>query len=133
MMADDLLSISRKLGIAPEAFVFLERGLEYTVRKQHGEPDPARPAESRHVTGRELCFGLRDYALQEYGLLARTVLKRWNIRETRDFGLMVYALIDAGRLQKNEEDSLEDFTNVFAFSTAFAPNLVLNAPAKAMS
>ncbi|MCC5831312.1 MAG: hypothetical protein JJU36_17880 [Phycisphaeraceae bacterium] len=124
-MSDDLGSIAGKLNIAPQAFLFLERGLEHTVRAHHGDADPSQPAESRHVSGRQLCWGLRDFALQEYGLLARTVLKRWNIRNTRDFGRMVFALIEAGRLQKTDEDRLSDFEDVFDFATAFNPSLVL--------
>ena len=74
---------------------------------------------NRHVSGRDLCFGLRDYALSRWGLLAPAVLKSWGIRETRDFGRIVFALIDCGVLQKQPEDRIEDFDAVYSFDTAF--------------
>ncbi len=105
------------LGLYPaEAFDFVERGLSYTVERLHGASIQDEP---RHVTGQELCFGLRDYALSQWGLLARTVLRRWNITTTLDFGRIVYALVDGGLMQKRPEDSIDDFRNVYDFATAF--------------
>ena len=51
--------------------------------------------------------------------LARTVLARWNIRRTYDFGRIVFAMVDNGLMQKTEEDSIEDFRDVFDFKHAF--------------
>lgn len=105
----------------PEAFDFVERGLSYTVDKIHGAMAASTPEEqeSRHVSGQELCRGLRDYALLQWGMLAQTVLRRWNITTTLDFGRIVYALVNNGFMQKREEDSVEDFRNVFDFTAAF--------------
>lgn len=74
---------------------------------------------NRHISGRELCWGLRDYALKRWGLLSRTVLDSWNIRSTVDFGRIVFAFIDFELMQKRAEDSLEDFQDVYAFGEAF--------------
>lgn len=74
---------------------------------------------NRHVSGADLCFGLRDYALSRWGLMAPAVLKSWDIRETRDFGRMVFALVDNGVLQKQPEDRIEDFNTVYDFDKAF--------------
>jgi uncharacterized repeat protein (TIGR04138 family) len=111
----------------PAAFEFVLAGLSHTVRSVHGaavaeqmasgEADP--DDESRHVSGRQLCLGLRDYALQRYGRLARTVLGRWNINETDDFGRIVFAMIEAKQLRKTEQDRFEDFQGVFQFDDAF--------------
>ena len=57
---------------------------------------------------------------RRYGPLARTVLDRWNVRCTADFGKVVFALIDVGVLRKTEDDSFEDFVDVYAFDEAFA-------------
>ena len=54
-------------------------------------------------------------------MLARTVLARWNIRATADFGEMVYLLIANGAMSKTDEDSLEDFRDVYDFDEAFTP------------
>ncbi|MFP4054862.1 MAG: Minf_1886 family protein [Phycisphaerae bacterium] len=108
----------------PEAFGFLHDGLNYAVEHVHGdappEPHPDDPdaPHGRHVTGQELCWALRDLALERWGMLARTVLRRWNLRRTIDFGNMVYLMIEHGFMRKTEEDSIEDFRDVFDFDEA---------------
>lgn len=74
---------------------------------------------NRHVSGQELSWGLRDYALDRWGLMARTALRRWGIKETADFGRIVFAMVDNGYMQKQPHDSLDDFRNVFDFEEAF--------------
>ena len=49
---------------------------------------------NRHVSGRELCWALRDYAIDRWGLMARLVLESWNIRQTVDLGRIVFGFID---------------------------------------
>ena len=113
-----LEQIVREDGRYPmEAYAFLHDGLNAAVKQAFGESGEAgRP---RHVTGRQLCIALRDLALQRWGMLARTVLKKWNIHSTMDFGNMVYLLIEHGLMKKTEEDSIEDFRDVFSFDEAF--------------
>ncbi len=74
---------------------------------------------NRHVRGSDLCWGLRDLALKQWGLLARAVLARWGVRETIDFGRVVYAAIEAGQMQKQPSDSIDDFKDVYEFKAAF--------------
>ena len=122
----------------PEAFEFLlKEGLAHAVRevydspgRQGGEGSHGAPigqakrsaipdGPARHVTGRQLCLALRDEAIEKWGMLAAVVLAKWNIRSTLDFGNMVYLLIEHGMMQKTEEDSVEDFRDVFDFAEAF--------------
>jgi uncharacterized repeat protein (TIGR04138 family) len=100
-----------------EAYEFIQRGLSYTVQKLHGTD--AAPDACRHVSGQQLCDGLRQYALTQWGLLARTVLRQWEIHSTLDFGKIVFSLIEAGQMQKTQEDRLDDFLNVYDFKSAF--------------
>ena len=93
-----------------EAYSFAMAGLHYAV---------SRLPKPRHVSGRELCEGLRDYALEQFGPLARTVLEYWGIHSTTDFGKIVFLLIEAQLLKKTEEDSLHDFDNIYDFNEAF--------------
>lgn len=117
------------------AFQFVREGLQHTVQQIHPEltlddaedhvaPNAAtestETASNRHVTGKQLCLGLKDYALRQYGLLARTVLTHWNVRRTEDFGRIVFAMVDSGELRTSEGDSPEDFRGVFNFEEAFA-------------
>ena len=113
-----LQQVARDAGLyPPEAYEFVQRGLSYTVQKIHGTI--ADPDASRHISGQQLCDGLRDFALKQWGMLARTVLRRWGIHCTLDFGRIVFSLIDAGQMQKTDDDTLEDFRNVFDFRNAF--------------
>lgn len=103
-----------------EAYAFLQEGLEFTVRRIHGEsasqplvktgrPDP------RHVDGEQLCRGMRDLALARWGRLAKTVLNSWGVHGTRDFGEMVFVLVANEFLHQTDEDRLDHFENVFSF------------------
>jgi uncharacterized repeat protein (TIGR04138 family) len=123
-----LQEIVQELGLySLDAFAFVQEGLAYTVKKIHGGESPrskkaaapALPEKSRHIGGRELCDGLRELALSKWGLMARAVLARWGVTSTLDFGRIVFAMVDSGWMQKTDEDSLEDFRNVYDFKTAF--------------
>ena len=74
---------------------------------------------NRHVGGRELCWGLRDFALRRWGMMARTVLTHWKVKTTKDFGRIVFAFIDQDLMQKQEGDCIEDFDEVYSFEEAF--------------
>ena len=93
-----------------EAYSFVMAGLHYTV---------SRLPKPRHVSGKELCLGLKDYAFEQFGPLAQTVLEYWGIRKTRDFGKVVFNLIDAELLKKTEEDSIHDFEQIYSFRKSF--------------
>jgi uncharacterized repeat protein (TIGR04138 family) len=100
-----------------EAFEFLHDALETAAQKVHGDA-PAEPGQ-RHVSGAQLCNALRDLAIQRWGPLAKTVLRRWRIRSTLDFGQMVYLLVNHDFMQKTPQDSLDDFRDVYDFDKAF--------------
>jgi uncharacterized repeat protein (TIGR04138 family) len=107
--ADELMArIAPRAGrFHPRAFLFVLAALEHIQQ---------RLPERRHVSGGELAIACRELALEQYGLLARTVLAHWGICATGDFGEIVYALIDAGLLVRQPEDKLEDFEGVYEFS-----------------
>ncbi len=78
--------------------------------------------EPRHISGRELAEGVRRLALERFGPMARTVLEHWGIHATEDVGGVVFALVEQGILIKRDEDSPEDFADVFDFEEAFELN-----------
>lgn len=106
-------------GFSPHVFEFVRDGLQHASEDAHRGEDLGED-ESRHVSGQELCQGLRDLAIRRYGPLARTVLEQWNVHSTADFGKVVFTLIDVGVLRKTEDDAFEDFVDVYAFDEAFA-------------
>jgi uncharacterized repeat protein (TIGR04138 family) len=105
-----------EVGLYPlEAYEFVQRGLQYTIQHIHGSEKARDASANRHVSGRELSEGLREFALLQWGMLARSVLRRWNITRTDDFGRIVFALVGSGYMTTTEEDTIEDFRNVFDF------------------
>jgi len=98
-----------------DAYVFLRDALDYTTKQQK----KTKGASVRHVAGPELLEGVRQYALKEFGPMVVTVLSYWGIRSCEDVGHMVFNLIGAGIFGKTEEDSIDDFKNVFDFQEAF--------------
>jgi uncharacterized repeat protein (TIGR04138 family) len=130
-----LKQIAIDAGYSVDAFLFVQRGLDFTVRKTHGEQaaravvdeyDDDESPSSRHVSGEQLCHGLRDFAKREYGLLARSVLARWHIHRSEDFGRIVFAMVDAGLMHKTDDDTIDNFIDVFSFEEAFAERLLLS-------
>jgi len=101
-----------------EALNFVREGLSYTVHKTHADPESLAILD-RHVTGQQLCMGLRDFAIRQYGMLAPAVLRRWNITRTDDFGKIVFAMIEHGVMSKTPTDSIADFRGVYDFREAF--------------
>jgi len=101
-----------------DAFQFVRRGLEFTVQRIHENPELLDEAD-RHVDGKQLSEGLRDFALQQYGRLARLMMRRWNINRTEDFGHIVFAMVDGGLMQATDNDSIRDFEDGFSFEDGF--------------
>ncbi len=92
-----------------DAYEFVRQGLGLAVRMFHGDD----PDEPRHVTGQQLCEALRRLALQRWGLLAPAVLRTWHIYTTRDFGEIVFKLVELGMLGKQDSDRIEDFDDLY--------------------
>ncbi|CAN5780602.1 hypothetical protein BH23GEM11_BH23GEM11_03660 [soil metagenome] len=97
----------------PKAYLFVLSALHHVM----GGLD-----KPRHISGKELAAGVRDLALREFGLLARTVLGHWGVHATDDVGDIVFALVDAGVLVKEEEDQARDFRALFDFEEVFDRN-----------
>ena len=100
---------------------FVYEGLAYTVRKIKQEPG--------HISGQDLSHGLRKMALEKWGRLAKVVLNGYGIKTTRDFGEIVYLLIDNGWLSAQPNDTIDDFNDVFDFQKEFIDNFQFTSKA----
>ena len=98
-----------------EAYLFVRDGLDYTQKMI--VKDARRRV--RHVTGQELTAGIRDFALQQFGPMAKAVLEDWGIHRCEDFGEIVFNMIEVGWLAKTSKDSRADFANGYDFDDAF--------------
>ena len=97
-----------------EAYFFLRDALDQTVKLRKRQL-----GEGGHVSGQQLCDGIRLYAIKQYGPMVPTVFEYWNLKKTDDFGKMVWHLIDMGVFGKTPNDSIDDFKDIFTFSDAF--------------
>ncbi len=93
-----------------ECFLFILAALEYTL---------SNLPERRHLTGQEFSKGVAEYAREQYGYLAKTVLNNWGLYTTLDYGEIVYLLINGGLMSKTEDDKKEDFANAYDFNEEF--------------
>lgn len=98
-----------------EAYLFVREALDHT-QNMLGRPPKD---EIRHVTGQQLLEGARDYALQQYGPMALTLLNEWGLRQCEDIGEIVFNMIEASLLAKTDKDSREDFKGAYDFVAAF--------------
>ena len=110
-----------------DAYVFLRDALDFTTKQQK----KVKGLTVRHVTGPELLDGARQYALKEFGPMVMTVFDNWGIHSCEDIGNMVFNLIGAGIFGKTEEDSIEDFKNVYDFGEVFVKPFAPAKPARA--
>ncbi|HKE01190.1 MAG TPA: Minf_1886 family protein [Planctomycetota bacterium] len=98
------------------AYLFVLESLDRTIRSLGRAREEGA---ARHVSGPELLDGIRRYALDQFGPLSRVAFETWGVRRTQDFGAIVFRLVDAGLLSRQDSDSLDDFAGGFDFVDAF--------------
>ena len=94
----------------PNAYRFVLEALKYSQQNFD------RP---RHVSGRELLAGISELAKKEFGPFVLTVFREWGVQTTRDFGTIVFQLVEIGEIKRTDEDRIEDFDNVYDFNEEF--------------
>jgi len=98
-----------------DAYHFTREALDYTQKLISRE----NKGTVRHVTGQELLEGIRQFALQQYGPMTVTVLEEWGVKNCRDFGEIVFNMVESGLLAKTEKDTRDDFQQGYDFTDAF--------------
>jgi uncharacterized repeat protein (TIGR04138 family) len=100
-----------------QAYYFVLDALDYTMQELGRDQ---LTGEERHVGGRELLLGIKEYAANQFGPMAPIVFGQWGVRGTEDFGEIVFNLIDAELLSRRPNDSRLDFVEGFDFEATFA-------------
>lgn len=95
---------------ARDVYVFVFEALAYTQRAL---------GRTHHVSGQELVDGIRALGIEQFGYLARTVFNEWGVRTTGDFGRIVFNLVGANLMGKQDSDTAEDFEHLYDFAQAF--------------
>jgi uncharacterized repeat protein (TIGR04138 family) len=98
-----------------DAYLFVREALDHTQKTIGKDPR----GRIRHVTGQELLAGIREFALQQFGPMAKTVLEEWGVRCCPDFGEIVFNMVEVEWLAKTDKDSRADFANGYDFDEAF--------------
>ncbi len=88
-----------------DAYLFLRDALDFTQKAIVRE----NRENMRHVSGQELLAGIRDFALAQFGPMAITVFEEWGIRNCRDFGEIVFNMVEAGFRLKNVSPTARSF------------------------
>ena len=128
-LVDTLLAVDRRY--TREAYYFTREALDFTqklVAREH------KGVLRNHVTGQELLEGIRQFALAQFGPMAVTVFAEWGVHNSRDFGEIVFNMVEIELLAKTENDNRDDFNQGYDFTEAFCkpfwPPSRLSVPAK---
>ena len=100
---------------ARDAYAFVRESLDFT-QKNIGKENRGT---IRHITGQELLDGIRQFALNQFGPMVITVLEEWGVHNSRDFGEIVFNMVEIELLAKTENDNRDDFDNGYDFTNAF--------------
>src|SRR5207245_9338315 len=80
--------VQRDPRYAYEAYQFVFEALQHTQKMLGRMPREAERGEEKaqhHVSGPELLDGIRDLALKEFAVMARTLFRLWAIHSTGHF------------------------------------------------
>jgi uncharacterized repeat protein (TIGR04138 family) len=109
------LIIAKDTRFVRDAYAFVREALDFTQKLAGKE---AR-GTIRHVSGQELLDGIRKFALEQFGPMTATVFEEWGVKSCRDFGEIVFNMVEIGLLAKTEKDTRDDFQNGYDFTDAF--------------
>lgn len=98
---------------AKAAYLFVQVGL---ARAQKMFWEPGKPG---HISGAQVLEGLRELAIESYGKRAKAQLNSWGVFKCEDFGEIVFNLVEARLLAKQERGTKADFQGGYNFDTAF--------------
>jgi uncharacterized repeat protein (TIGR04138 family) len=107
--------IAKDPRFARDAYAFVREALDFTQKLVVKE---ARGG-IRHVSGQELLNGIRKFALEQFGPMVVTVFEEWGVKSCRDFGEIVFNMVEIGLLAKTDKDTRDDFQNGYDFTDAF--------------
>jgi len=93
-----------------DAYEFVMQALHFTQGKLK---------KKAHLSGKELLLGIKDFAIEQYGPMSKTVLEHWGVTKTEDFGNIVFNMVERSILSKTADDSVNDFKQVYDFQEAF--------------
>ena len=97
-----------------ESYLFVMAALGRALR------DLAQP---RHISGSELLKSIQFEAKEQFGPMATAVFHYWGIKNSLDFGVIVFNMVREGIFSKTECDRLDDFDDSIFFENLFDQSL----------
>jgi uncharacterized repeat protein (TIGR04138 family) len=110
---DSILAKDKRF--ARDAYAFVREALDFTQKSVGKEVRSG----IRHVSGQELLGGIRKFALEQFGPMVVTVFEEWGVKSCRDFGEIVFNMVEIGLLAKTDKDTRDDFQDGYDFTDAF--------------
>lgn len=118
LLEDKIQTVRRRdRRFSRHAYYFVLDALDYTMASLGKDQ---LTGEDRHIGGKELLIGIREYAAGQFGPMADLAFERWGVRGPADFGEIVFNLIDAELLSRRPDDSRLDFVDQGDFVSVFA-------------
>ncbi len=93
-----------------DAYEFVMEALTYTQKKFKC---------AKHVSGETMLKGMKDLLMDKYGPMTLMVLEYWGIKNTEDFGNVVFNLVEKKILSKTDDDRIEHFQDAYDFEEVF--------------
>lgn len=88
-----------------EAVFFVLRSLEIAASINAG----------KHISAKQLLTVCELLGWREFSFLAREVFEKWGVKNSRDFGQIVWLLVENDLLGKQDGDKESDFDDGFSF------------------
>ncbi len=97
-----IYDLARESKYKPNTYVFVLEILQVACSK-----------EAKHLSGRQLTIAAFIYSIRKYGGLAKMVWEELGLNSSEDLGAVVFEMVEAGLMGKQEEDNVEDFNGLF--------------------
>ncbi len=94
----------------PDAYEFVMEALAFTQKKFK---------MAKHVSGRQFLEGIKALLLKKFGPMTIQILDYWGVKNTEDFGNIVYNLEKFKVIAKDDDDQYETFKDVYDFQKVF--------------
>jgi uncharacterized repeat protein (TIGR04138 family) len=112
-------AVAASIGYPIDAVLFVQAALSRPVSRS-GQ-------RTAHVTARDVCVALREYAMWYFNDRAEALdlLAEWKVGSSEDVGRIIYGLAAAGMLTASPDDAQSDFDGLFVLGRLFDDSVSL--------
>lgn len=70
-----------------------------------------------HVSGQAVALAFREVLWSAFGITSRIVMEDFGLHSTRDIGQVVLEMVDVGIMSATEDDTIDDFNDVYPWES----------------